>query len=160
AVSEYRAYVSGGPTFAYRLCAERVTPEAIRGLDLSSWQVAYIGAEPVSPAVLNRFAQAFAACGFPPQAFFPRFGLPGAPLLVPGRCGMATRSLRPDALEQGRAEPGDGGRALVSCGPPPAGVEICIVDPATEQPLPEDRVGEVWVASPSVAGGYWNRPES
>src|SRR5262249_33606149 len=63
AVSQYRATTSGGPSFAYELCAQRVSAEVRRELDLSSWQVAFNGAEPVRADTLDRFAAAFAPCG-------------------------------------------------------------------------------------------------
>src|SRR5581483_5932080 len=113
-VSEHRAYISGGPTFAYRLCAERATPDDVRQLDLSGWQVAYIGAEPVSAAVLDRFAKVFAPAGFRREAFYPCYVLAAAALLVTGRFGLAAPAFRAEALEQGRAEPDADGRTVAS----------------------------------------------
>src|SRR5215207_655581 len=59
AVSHYRVTHSGGPNFAYDLCVRRVGPEQRAPLDLSSWRVAYNGAEPVRSETLERFAEAF-----------------------------------------------------------------------------------------------------
>ena len=39
-ISRHRASISGGPDFAYRLCAERLRPEAMAGVDLSLQVVA------------------------------------------------------------------------------------------------------------------------
>jgi acyl-CoA synthetase (AMP-forming)/AMP-acid ligase II len=71
AISRYRATTSGGPNFAYELCAAKVPLEALPGLDLASWRVAFNGAEPVRAATLERFAERFRACGFRPEAFHP-----------------------------------------------------------------------------------------
>src|SRR5437868_12750980 len=75
AISRYRGTTSGGPNFAYELCVRKATPEALAGLDLTSWRVAFNGAEPVRAETLERFAAAFAACGFRPEAFYPCYGL-------------------------------------------------------------------------------------
>ncbi|HEX3527537.1 MAG TPA: AMP-binding protein [Thermoanaerobaculia bacterium] len=82
AISRYRATTSGGPSFAYELCAERIAPEDRRGLDLSSWRVAFNGAEPVRAAALESFATAFAPSGFRREALQPCYGLAEATLLV------------------------------------------------------------------------------
>ena len=84
AVSKYKATISGGPNFAYELCARKITPEQRTGLDLSSWKLAYDGAEPVRADTLKRFAAAFAPCGFRPNFFYPCYGLAEATLMVSG----------------------------------------------------------------------------
>src|SRR5262249_50788767 len=56
AIARYRATTSGGPNFAYDLCVQKVTPAQRAALDLSSWQVAFNGAEPVRQDTLERFA--------------------------------------------------------------------------------------------------------
>ncbi|HSN87934.1 MAG TPA: fatty acyl-AMP ligase, partial [Thermoanaerobaculia bacterium] len=84
AISCYGGTTSGGPNFAYDLCVDRI-PEAERaGLDLSSWRVAFNGAEPVRASTLERFAAAFAPYGFRREAFLPCYGLAEATLLVSG----------------------------------------------------------------------------
>ena len=47
AISRYKAFISGGPNFAYDLCVRQTTPEQLQGIDLSHWQVAVNGSEPV-----------------------------------------------------------------------------------------------------------------
>jgi acyl-CoA synthetase (AMP-forming)/AMP-acid ligase II len=47
AVSDYRATTSGGPNFAYDLCVQKITEEEKGALDLSAWEVAFNGAEPI-----------------------------------------------------------------------------------------------------------------
>jgi acyl-CoA synthetase (AMP-forming)/AMP-acid ligase II len=166
ALSRYRADTSGGPNFAYDLCVQRVTPEEKAGLDLSRWSVAAVGSEPVSPATLERFAAAFAPCGFRPEAFYPCYGLAEATLLVTGGAKDAPPVLRTVSaaeLEQGRgvaASPGEAGaRTLVGYGHAWLGQEVVIVDPETRARRPDGSVGEIWVSGPSVARGYWDRPE-
>lgn len=75
AISRYKATTSGGPNFAYDLVSRKLTPEQISCLDLSSWGVAFSGAESVRAETLERFANTFADCGFRPQAFYPCYGM-------------------------------------------------------------------------------------
>src|SRR5918996_345808 len=122
AIDRYRATTSGGPNFAYELCVRKVGPEEREGLDLSSWEVAYNGAEPVRAETLERFAAAFAPYGFRREAFYPCYGLAEATLFVSGNeRGAFPRVERVDAeaLERNRAEPARPEaplRELVSCG--------------------------------------------
>ena len=46
---KYRATFSGGPNFAFELCASRIPDEDLKGLDLSSLRFVVNGAEPISP---------------------------------------------------------------------------------------------------------------
>jgi amino acid adenylation domain-containing protein len=166
AIARYRGTTSGGPNFAYELCVRKIAPEERAALDLSSWHVAFSGAEPVRPETLDRFAEAFAPCGFRRAAFYPCYGLAEATLFVTGGALAAPPEVRAfdrAALEQGRvapAEPTDPtARRLVGCGGPWAGQELAVVDPASGEEQPPGRVGEIWVSGPSVGVGYWNRPE-
>ncbi|MEP7010527.1 MAG: amino acid adenylation domain-containing protein [Acidobacteriota bacterium] len=166
AISRYGATTSGGPSFSYELCAEKITDEQKAGLDLSRWSVAFNGAEPVRADTLDRFAAAFDSCSFRRQAFAPCFGLAEATLLVtvagPDR-GPRVASFSSADLEQGIAIPAKDltvpSRRLVGCGTPPPGVDVKIVDPESGLVCPEGRVGELWVAGDSVTEGYWQRPE-
>jgi acyl-CoA synthetase (AMP-forming)/AMP-acid ligase II/acyl carrier protein len=169
AISRYRATTSGGPNFAYELCARKVSPEQRVGLDLSSWEVAFNGAEPVRASTFVRFTETFKDHGLKPSAFYPCYGMAETTLVVSG--GSAARpiirNVEAAALEEGRvvevdggpAGPGgDGTRALVSCGRTWL-EKVRVVDPTTRTVCPENRVGEIWVSSGSVAQGYWNRPQ-
>jgi len=165
AISRARATHSGGPNFAYALAVQKTTLEERSGLDLGSWQVAYNAAEPVRWHTLEEFARAFAPYGFRPEAFEPAFGLAEATLLVStGRTAAwpLRKLLRPEPLErQNRvveSAPAEEGRAHVSCGRPVPGMEVAIVNPETCQRCAQDTVGEIWLAGPSVAEGYWERP--
>jgi acyl-CoA synthetase (AMP-forming)/AMP-acid ligase II len=166
AISHYRATTSGGPNFAYDLCVRRIGAERRAGLDLSSWSVAFNGAEPIREETLERFAAAFAECGFRRRAFFPCYGLAEATLLVTGadgRRGPVTLAVQGAELASQRvalAGPGElRGRRLVSSGRPGTDQRVLIVDPLSRSPCHADEVGEIWVAGPGVASGYWNRPQ-
>ncbi|KIH99630.1 hypothetical protein LP52_07010 [Streptomonospora alba] len=166
AVSGYRATHSGGPNFAYTLCAERTTAADRQGLDLSSWLSAYNGAEPIRPNTLTEFADTFAPYGFRPQAAYPCYGLAEGTLMVTGaELGREARvlSLSGDELSATgtarEAQQGEQPVELVGCGRPPGDVRVRVVDPASRVERAPGRVGEIWVGGESVAAGYWNLPE-
>ncbi|MYV63300.1 AMP-binding protein, partial [Streptomyces sp. SID4931] len=112
AISDFGATVSGGPDFAYNLCVERVPAEVRASLDLSSWQVAFSGAEPVRERTLRSFAAAFAESGFSAQAFLPCYGLAESALIVTaGERGSGFRTAAAEGAHDtvvgsGRAPPG------------------------------------------------------
>jgi acyl-CoA synthetase (AMP-forming)/AMP-acid ligase II len=164
AISRYRATTSGGPNFAYEMCVDRIKTDDCTGLDLSSLEIAYSGAEPVRADTMRRFSERFAACGFRPEAFYPCYGLAEATLLVTGGRKLSPWRLRTVdavALESDHravAVREDGHpRTLVGCGTSPACQSVRIVHPETGEELEEGHVGEIWVAGPCVAGGYWKR---
>jgi acyl-CoA synthetase (AMP-forming)/AMP-acid ligase II len=166
AMSRHRATVTTAPNFAYEACVERSTAEERAALDLSNWTTAMCGAEPIRAATLRAFAEAFAPAGFRPEAFHPVYGLAEATLLVSGgsnAAGLAVQRIDRTALSEDRvvdAAPGDSSAAtLVGCGRPLGGQQVIIVDPETCRRCEPDRVGEIWIAGPSVAPGYWGRPE-
>lgn len=165
-ISRYRATYSGGPNFAYELCTARIGPEQREALDLSSWRVAFNGAEPIRPATLERFAETFAPCGFRREALSPAYGLAESTLMVSiSAQGAPPVFYRVDAnaLERHRVEPaseGDAGaRTLVGCGRFDGMAQVAIVDPESRRPCAPDQVGEIWVSGRSVAMGYWDRAE-
>ena len=167
AVSRYHATTMVAPNFAYELCAQRISETERAALDLSSVKVALCGAEPVRPATLTEFAEAFGACGFRKEALRPAYGLAEATLIVSGRsdggapfteAAVSAADLQQNRIR--RAEAGAAGsRVLVGCGGVAPGMKVTIVDPETCAPCAPDRVGEIWICGPSVAGGYWRKPE-
>ncbi|HEY6802663.1 MAG TPA: amino acid adenylation domain-containing protein [Pyrinomonadaceae bacterium] len=164
AISRYEVTHSGGPNFAYDLCVRRIDEAARASLDLSSWSVAYNGAEPVRHETIERFSATFASCGFRRESFYPAYGLAEATLKVTGgkrSCGPRFCTVETSALAQHRVvkTSGPGSRTLVGCGRAAEGTEIVIVDPESFARCAPDEVGEVWVAGPGVAAGYWNRPD-
>ncbi|MFD3531004.1 amino acid adenylation domain-containing protein [Streptomyces sp. NPDC058664] len=158
AISSRGATVSGGPNFAFDLCVNKSTPAERESLDLSSWRVAFCGAEPVRHRTLERFAEAFAPSGFDRSALLPCYGLAEATLFVAGSGrGNGARTTRVDraALERGRAETRADGDLLVSSGQVAEGHEIAVVDPESGERAAPGTVGELWVRGTSVASGYW-----
>lgn len=161
AIAEHRIEMTGAPNFAYDLVVERTTPETRAALDLSHWRVTINGAEPISLATLDRFAEAFAPSGLRRETLCPGYGLAEATLFVSGNASdRLPVSLRVDpvGLERHVVRPVDqGGRVLAGSGSVRLGIEVAIVDPDTCRVCPQNRVGEIWVRDPGVALGYWNR---
>src|ERR1043165_2368932 len=148
AISHYQATTSGGPNFAYDLCSRKISTDDAAKLDLSSWSVAFNGAEPVRAETLDRFASRFESCGFQRTAFFPFYGLAEATLVVTGGRKHSLPVIKP--VEE---------KLMVGCGGALRDERVIIVDPVSLTELKEGHVGEIWVAGPSVARGYWNRPD-
>lgn len=163
AISRYRATHSVAPNFAYELCAARVKSEEKAALDLSCWAVAVNGAEPVRKETLDRFADAFATCGFRYGSFCPGYGLAEATLKVTAaRRGDAPvfYSVQKAWLERGRvvlAEQDQDSRTLVGCGSTMIDTRIEIVNPENLIPCEPGQVGEIWLSGSTVAKGYWER---
>jgi acyl-CoA synthetase (AMP-forming)/AMP-acid ligase II len=96
----------------------------------------------------------------------PCYGLAEATLIVSGASKAfppVVQSVQSAALSHGRAlmaeasEPDT--QTLVSCGLTLGNQRVMIVNPDTSAPCGPGEVGEIWVSGPSVANGYWNRPE-
>ncbi len=163
AISKYRATTSGAPNFAYEFCARKIKAEQLEGIDLSSWRVAYNGAEPIAAETLERFTKAFEPHGFRPKSIYPCYGMAEATLIISGGDpdgSVAIKEVDAPALLRHRvAPPRSTGRRIVGCGNALPGESIAIVDPQLRTRCSAGRVGEIWVTGPHVTAGYWNRDE-
>lgn len=170
AISHFRATHAGGPNFCYDLCVQRVKPEQWRELRLDTWRNAYSSGEAVRAETLRRFAQAAAPGSFRADAFQPCYGISEVTMRVaesPAGRFPLVRMLDTRELGQGRAvevandrSDADPGIEVVGYGPLERPHRtIRIVDPERLRPCQDGEIGEVWVAGPDVALGYWNRPD-
>jgi amino acid adenylation domain-containing protein len=162
-ISKYRGTHTAGPNFAYELCIRSKSRLEGVSLDLSCWRLALNGAEPIAADTLERFESAFHKYGFQMRSFYPAYGLAEATLDVSGGLvgeGPKIECFDREELGKGIAAPGDSiGRRvtrLVSSGRVNDGNNTLIVDPYTLEVMPEHRIGEIWIQSESVAGGYLN----
>lgn len=166
AVSRYRATTSGGPNFAYELAVRRSSSEKREGLDLSRWEVAFTGAEPIRAETLDRFVETFEPYGFRREAFYTCYGMAESTLIITGSTKLTApmvEHISAGALEKGQilrspVERQDT-RTVVSCGHVLNGQTVMIIDPDSLLSCEAGQVGEIWVSGDSVAQGYWNQPE-
>ncbi|MBL1177006.1 fatty acyl-AMP ligase [Pantanalinema sp. GBBB05] len=166
AISTYKPTISGGPNFIYDLCVQRVKPEQLPNLDLSSWEIAGNGAEPIRPETLERFAEVFSPYGFRYEAFYLSYGMAEATLVISGGRPPQPATipfLDKQALEQHRVMLGlqtePGARPAVSCGNAWHRNRVVIVDPNTLTACSSDGIGEIWVQGAGLSRMYWQRPE-
>jgi acyl-CoA synthetase (AMP-forming)/AMP-acid ligase II len=166
AISHYRAEITASPNFAYDLCIARLRADQMEGVDLSSWKIILVGAEPIRAATLEKFVETFTPYGLNPASMNPGFGMAEATLIVsmsPVGAGHDTRRLSRNAL-QGNVirDPSDRDDAhvLVGCGYSIPDSRLAIVDPQTLRRLPADTVGELWIEGPHVARAYWDNPDA
>jgi acyl-CoA synthetase (AMP-forming)/AMP-acid ligase II len=166
AIHHYRAEVGCSPNFGFDLCVSRYRADQMQDVDLSSWKVALNGAEPVHAETIKRFIETFAGHGFNPTAAFPAYGMAEATLLISGGrrgAGHLTRIVSRSGLQaHWITAPVDAAdvQTLVGCGRALVNEQIAVVEPNSCSRLPTDRVGEIWVNGPNVAGAYWKNPEA
>jgi fatty-acyl-CoA synthase len=168
AISRHRATLSPAPNFAYGYTAARVRGEDLEGVDLSSWRVAFCGAEPIDPQTLLHFQDQFRRYGLQPNTVLPCYGLAEASLAVTFHAAGSPitydRLDRQALVGKGKVVPVsfdvDSVHAaeIVSCGAPLAGTKLRIVGKKGDA-LGELRVGRIFVSGPSVMAGYWRSPE-
>jgi acyl carrier protein len=145
AIHRYRATLSAAPNFAYEILATKVPEDELAGLDLSSWRVAFNGAEPVRAATLERFARRLAPYGFDARAATPVYGLAECALgltFPPLRRGP--RIDRTGAVSSGRPLPGN---------------EVRILDQDGRE-VPERVEGRIEFRGPSATSGYFRNPQA
>ncbi len=171
AITEYRGTVSGGPNFAYDLCLKAAKDDDCEGIDLSSWDVAFNAAEPLRKDTIERFSRRFETFGLKRSALFAGYGLAESTVFVSGvakgsepnymrldrgalqRDEVQTVASNPDGEEESSV------KVAVDCGFPRLGQEAIIVDADSRLKCAVGRIGQIWIRGPSIALGYWEKPE-
>ena len=166
-ISRNKASLSFSPPFGYELCVKSIKPDYIAKLDLRTWRVAGLGAEPIRPEPLERFAALMAPAGFNPRSFVAGYGMAECALAISfsplgrgllldrvDRERLATcdeaRPLSAKASSDGRAA-----RMFVDCGEPLPGYAFEIRNDRGEV-LPERAIGTLFVRGGSVMAGYFS----
>lgn len=156
--------ISYSPSFGYELCAKR-GDGAREGLDLSGWRIAGCGGDMVRPGPLLAFAERYAAAGFRKEAFVASYGMAEATLAL--TMSPLDRGLIFDTVDVSRMEkegvvvPGSGerARAFVRCGGIFSEHDLEVRD-EDGRPVPELRVGRIYVRGPSLMREYFGDPQA
>lgn len=160
--AEHRGTVLTGPNFSYDYLLDAVTPERLAALDLSSWRLAFNGAEPISAATVRRFTASFAASGVSESVMYPVYGMAEATLSIsyphPGEAPRITTIDRSELGASGavRVLPGAGpdAKEVVSVGRPVHGIEVRVVG-HDQGVLPAEQLGEIQIRGDAVTTGYY-----
>lgn len=171
-VTKYKATHVCAPNFGYALAARKTSDAEAAKMDLSTLKQTICAAEPIRKESLDAFISKFEkAAGFDPKTFNCGYGLAEVTLVCTGQDPMerklpAILSIKKSTVEAERKvviaaanEPAENVMTLVGCGKPMPTFRVDIVDPDSKKQLKEGQVGEIWIEGPSVAVGYWNRPE-
>lgn len=164
-ISEKKVTTTGGPNFAYDLCVRRIAPDSLEGLSLSSWEVAYNGAEHIKLHTLEQFSTTFAPYGFKKAAFLPCYGLAEATLIVSGvdkakePSALAIPCGRDEVLDADASPSMGSTRTVVSNGKVMPELTLRVINPQTLKECPSHHIGEIWIAGPSITAGYWQKPQ-
>lgn len=163
-IDRHRGTLSPAPAFAYPYLARRLRNLDLSRFDLSSWRVAYCGAEPIHAAAVRRFTQVLAPARLDPGALLPCYGLAEATLAVtfnPVGRGLKSVAASLQSLAEGRVEPPqseEDSTELVLLGPPLPEVEVEIRgDSGATLSLGE--IGRIWLRGPTVTPGYRGAPQ-
>jgi len=158
---------SAAPNFAFEHAAVRGLPRDDEPpLDLSNVKGILNGSEPVSPASMRKFYEAFAPYGLQETAIKPSYGLAEATLFV----STTPKDEKPriihvdrDALNKGSfvevAADAPNAVAQVSAGKVGVDEWAVIVDTDSASELPDGQVGEIWLHGNNLGGGYWGKEE-
>ena len=165
AIHQFRGTLAVGPTFAIGLCARKIPDDQLAGLDLSSWRLVIVGAEPIDADVLHAFVERFAPYGFAARAMFPVYGL--AETVVAAAFPVPGEAISYDVVDRAalgrdrcaRPSRDDGAVTLVSVGAALPGHAIEIVSVETGAVCRERELGEVVVSGPSVSPRYFSDPD-
>ncbi len=166
-VSEVNGTIVTGPNFSYKLMLRAFPSDQLRGLDLSSWRLAFNGAEPVSADVVTGFQRRFAQVGLGSSVMYPVYGMAEATLAItfpePGTEPRVEHVDQEDlhAAKQARrvAASAPHAKAVVAVGRPVAGVEVRVVND-TGEPVGASQLGEIQIRGKSVTPGYFRDAEA
>jgi acyl-CoA synthetase (AMP-forming)/AMP-acid ligase II len=140
-IDAFKVTLSGAPPFAYNLCCQKINPDEYKNLNLSSWDMAYLGSEVVHKQTIEVFKEKFATLELNQDAFFACYGMAESNLYIAGekqkkRISDKSNLIEPCYLSKQIAK------------------SLLIVDFETKKKSPDGKQGEIWVQSSSVAKGY------
>ncbi|NBE92574.1 MULTISPECIES: AMP-binding protein [unclassified Nonomuraea] len=140
ACEEFKSTITAAPNYAYEMAARRHSSE----YDLRRMRSWIVGAEPIRPASLERFAREYSDSGLNPKALCPAYGMAEMALVVTGtppRSGCRTADIRQIAMDLPDDIAAAQGHIVASSGVPVPGFEVRIDGTG---------VGEILVKGPSI----------
>ncbi len=166
AIEKYGGTIAGGPNFAFDYCVQKTTREEREELDLSSIKVFFCGAEPIRKSTYQQFLECFSVSGTLPEHLLSCYGMAETTLIVTGSSSyekpvylsVDSVKLSKNVVEITENDQ-SGSTSLVSCGHTWMDTVVEIVNPVTSKKCKDNEVGEIWIYGPTVATGYWNKPD-
>jgi len=163
----HRGTVMTGPNFSYDHMLDTVPAERLAALDLSSWRLAFNGAEPVSAATVRRFTEALAPSGVDASVMYPVYGMAEATLSIsypdPGATAHIRAVDRDELARTGAvrsvAETARSAKPVVSVGRPVHGIDLRIVR-ADGSVVADGALGDIQIRGEPVTTGYFRNPEA
>lgn len=150
-ITKYKVTTTGGPNFAYDMCFKRLKKDDNPHWDLSSWSVAFNGAESIRLSTLDNFTKYFCDIGFKSQSITPCYGMAEATLMV--TCTSLTSDYTTCVPESSAND-----FLYTSLGKAIGDTEIRIVG-KDQKVLPPRLVGEILICGNSISDGYWSNSE-
>jgi acyl-CoA synthetase (AMP-forming)/AMP-acid ligase II len=162
-LAETGATLTWSPNFGFALAVRKVQLDDVRDVDLSRVRAFWNAAERIHPETLRAFHERFAPLGVRRDALKTNYGCaenvggatfsdPHGPVAIEYVDGFLLRTKGvarpvPDAADGPRAVP------VVGVGHPPDGVRVVVLSPRG-RPLPDGRVGEIALDTPSRMSEY------
>ena len=165
AIHHFRGTMSAAPNFAFHICAQRLNDAQLEGLDLSSWRIAYNGAEFIDHRTLERFFARFAPYNFARESMKPSYGMAECVIAVayhPNDEPLRLDRIDPTALiSEGQAIPSSADDALVIIGHGQAipGHDVRVLDD-NGAPVGERVQGHIQFQGPSTMARYFGNPQA
>ena len=162
-IDERRATLTWLPNFAFKLLSNRITPERIASLDLSSLRGITNCSEPCSASTMQEFRETFARAGLRQDSLWVCYAMAENAFAVTASGGPneehRTVNVDVEAYAIGQAVPADEQRGieLVSCGVPIDRCRLRIVDESRND-IEECRIGEIAITSPFLLNEYLGSP--
>lgn len=165
AVSRHGGTLSWLPNFAYNFCANKIRPQHLDGVDLSSWRAVINCSEPMRLQSHRMFLERFRPYGLRPEALATCYAMaenvfavtqggidePVSVDWIESRGLVADRVARP-------CPPGPEAFPMLSAGRAIPNARVRILDDKGRD-LPERFIGEIALQSDCMLTGYFNRPD-
>jgi acyl-CoA synthetase (AMP-forming)/AMP-acid ligase II/acyl carrier protein len=165
--SRKRASILCSPNFGYKHYLKVLGDRSVAGLDLSATRLIFNGAEPISVDLVEEFLTRLQPAKLPRTSMYPVYGLAEAslamtfpPLNRPYRAVSFKRSeLGVGSTVHTVAKTEKDAVELMGVGTPIPYSELRIAAD-DDSPLPDGRVGNIYIRGQNVTQGYFENPEA